>query len=125
MGQWDQYLHHQRVQVRRQDAAIDARRQHARAVAADLAVLLAREFGVCRVLLFGSVVAEGFSLQSDIDLAVFGLAPDRFFEAWSALAQASDFAVDLIALETASESLRSVVLSEGVTLYDSERESNR
>jgi predicted nucleotidyltransferase len=125
MGQWDQYLQHQREEVRRQDAAIDARRQRARAVAVDLAALLAREFHVSRVLLFGSLVAEGFSLESDIDLAVSGLEPDRFFEAWSALSQASDFAVDLIVLETASDSLRAVAVSEGVTLYDREREPNR
>jgi predicted nucleotidyltransferase len=124
MGRWDQYLQGQREEIRRQDAAIDARRQRAREVAVDLASLLAREFHASRVLLFGSVVAEGFSLESDIDLAVSGLEPDRYFEAWSALSQASDFAVDLVVLETASDSLRTVALSQGVTLYDREREPN-
>ena len=42
---------------------------------------LAEHYGVRRVVLFGSLPAGRFREGSDVDLAVDGLAPERFFRA--------------------------------------------
>ena len=74
----------------------------ARAEAKRLAQILADEFGVKRVYLFGSF-AWGFETQpdSDIDLAVEGLPPRHFFKAYGRLERASRYAFDLVPLEQA------------------------
>lgn len=120
MGRWDQYIRHEREEVEQREAAIRARKQVARAAAEKMAAELGQRFRVTRVWLFGSLRSGQFSLHSDIDLAVLGLDPRQYFTAWSALSGSSDFQVDLVCLETASESLRQMVLSEGVILYDGE-----
>ncbi|MBI3942775.1 MAG: nucleotidyltransferase domain-containing protein, partial [Chloroflexi bacterium] len=48
--------------------------------------MLRERFGVRQVILFGSLGGRGgpWHSQSDIDLAVAGLAPEEFFTAYSA-----------------------------------------
>ena len=58
----------------------------ARQAAERVAALLAREFSARRVVLFGSLASCRFGARSDIDLAVDGVDPARFFAA-SAAAQ--------------------------------------
>ncbi|MEK6607112.1 MAG: nucleotidyltransferase domain-containing protein [Myxococcota bacterium] len=78
---------------------------------------LVREFGVRRVVAFGSLVwSERFHSRSDVDLAVEGIAPDRFFEAWSRLERLVGRSIDLIALESCPELLRARILREGRAL---------
>lgn len=71
-----------------------------------------------RVYLIGSVRdLDRFRTDSDIDLAVEGLDPAEYWQAWSiveALAEATG--VDLIRLETAANSLRESVQIEGEEL---------
>ena len=93
----------QQREVRLQEAA--AGRAAARAAAA----LLRHEYGVTEVWLFGSLLSEPRHDTFDVDLAVRGLPPERYF---SALARVSDLVgrpVDLIPLETCSERLRRTV----------------
>lgn len=78
--------------------------------------LLADRFGVVRAYLFGSVVRGTADARSDLDLAVEGLPPERYFEALAALAEVTPFDVDLVRLEEAPPSLRALVLREGRAL---------
>jgi len=86
-----------------------------------LSDLLTQEFGAKRVYLFGSLVREGkFCERSDIDLAVEGIEPSRFFEAGAALDRACDYRyqIDLVDLERARTGVRELILTEGVLLCD-------
>jgi predicted nucleotidyltransferase len=75
--------------------------------------LLLEGHGVRRVWLFGSLVVGEPTLESDVDLAVEGLASSAYFSALADLMALFKGPVDLLRLEEASESLRQRVLSEG------------
>jgi predicted nucleotidyltransferase len=82
------------------------------------ATLLKAEFGAERVVLFGSMAHEAWYVpDSDVDLAVDGLRADSYWRAWQALEEViQDRPVDLIDLESASESLRKSIDRYGVDL---------
>ncbi|MCB0003256.1 MAG: nucleotidyltransferase domain-containing protein [Anaerolineae bacterium] len=105
-----------REQQRRQFAS--DRRAAAWLVARKAGALLTNEFGANRVLVFGSLAhGHWFGPRSDIDLAASGIPADLFWRAWSALdAIGSSFEINLIALETATASLRTTIEEEGVEL---------
>lgn len=76
---------------------------------------LKKQFGVKKVVLFGSIIHSGlFHSRSDIDIAVWGLKGREYYRAVGVL-QALDpeIGIDLIAYEQASSSLRKVIHSEG------------
>jgi len=99
-------------------AASEKRRSLAWPIARAAADLLKRQFGARRVILYGSVAhGHWFGPRSDIDLAEDGISPADFWRAWSALDSiAQGFEINLIALESATESLRRVIAQEGVDL---------
>ncbi len=80
--------------------------------------ILKTRFGVRRVVLFGSLAhAAWFAEDSDVDLAVEGLAGKDYWEAWRTVEEiVGDRPVDLIDIETSSESLRQAVERHGVEL---------
>lgn len=78
-----------------------------------LAAVLVRDFGVTRVVVFGSVARADVNARSDIDLAVLGLAPAAYFTALAALANVTSFDIDLVPLEEASPEIRRSVEAEG------------
>ena len=78
--------------------------------------VLKEQFGAVRVVVFGSL-AHGawFHSESDIDLAVAGIAPELFWRAWCALDRVSEgFEINMMALEGAPESLRQEIEMRGV-----------
>lgn len=82
------------------------------------AILLKRRFAVQRVILFGSLAdGDWFSDSSDIDIAVEGLAPGDYWEAWRLVESViSERPVDLVEIEAAGESLRRLIERQGVEL---------
>ena len=67
-------------------ADLSKRRRFANLTAREAAEILRNEFGAKKVILFGSLAQRGrFTLWSDIDLAVQGIPPSRFFEAVGAV----------------------------------------
>lgn len=82
------------------------------------AALLRSRFGARRVILFGSLAhAAWFSPESDVDLAVEGIAGDDYWQAWEEVEQViGDRHVDRIDLSMASESLRQAVSRHGIEL---------
>jgi len=91
----------------------------ARVEARHVAHVLVREFGASRVYLFGSLAQEGqFHERSDVDLAVEGLAPERFFKAWAAAGACSDVPIELVDLDEVGEPMRALILQYGELLCD-------
>ncbi|MGC8960585.1 MAG: nucleotidyltransferase family protein [Chloroflexia bacterium] len=82
------------------------------------AALLRSRFGAQRVVLFGSLAhAAWYSPESDIDLAVEGIAGADFWQAWVEVEEMiGDRQIDLIDLATASESLRQAIARHGIEL---------
>jgi predicted nucleotidyltransferase len=77
--------------------------------------ILRDRFRARRVILFGSVVGHGtWHPGSDLDLAVEGIPPEQFFQAWAALRELlpPGLNVDLVDLEHAGEALRARILGE-------------
>jgi predicted nucleotidyltransferase len=78
------------------------RQQQGWAVARQAAQILKTEFGVKRVVLFGSMLdANALTWRSDIDLAVLGLAAHDLFKAGAAIDRGHDFGIDLVPIEDA------------------------
>jgi len=86
--------------------------------AREAAALLKGRFRAARVVLFGSLAHGAWSgHDSDVDLAVEDVCGDDYWRAWEEVeAIFGRRSVDLIALETASSSLRAAVDRYGVTL---------
>lgn len=92
----------------------------AKAIAAHCAELLAETYGVRRVWLFGSLLSpESARVDADIDLAVEGLAPARYFAALASLYRhlPPGMELDLVAMETAQPALRQHILEKGLLIH--------
>lgn len=93
-------------------------RSQALAYAQELAAVLADQYSVKRVILFGSALEKGrFNHRSDIDLAVEGLIPYDFFHALGCLMNKSTFPIDLKLYEEAGSLLKSRIMK-GKVLYE-------
>lgn len=90
--------------------------QQARRDALQIAAMLRRDFGVTRVVLFGSLVRGRFCSASDIDLAVADLQPNAYFPALAQAAGLSVFPVDLKPLEDLDAHFRERILAVGEDL---------
>jgi predicted nucleotidyltransferase len=72
----------QNMERHREDPEVSRRREHAWKVARSAAEMLKRRFGATRVVVFGSLTRkEGFTPWSDVDLAVWGIAPEEYYHA--------------------------------------------
>jgi len=76
---------------------------------------LARRHGAARVWLFGSS-AKGRKHGRDLDLAVDGVAPARFFQFMGELTLSLSKPVDLVSLERRSK-LTALIRKEGIPIY--------
>ncbi len=76
----------------------------------------AREFNVKAVWIFGSSLEEDTEAQ-DIDLAVEGIAPDRFFKFYARLFMALTKPVDLVDLSQDSP-IATIIRDKGVCIYE-------
>ncbi len=74
--------------------------------------------GASRVVGIGSafVPDRRFTWRSDIDLAVAGLPAERFFSVSAEAAELTDFALDIIPIESATDAMRRTLLEDGVDL---------
>jgi predicted nucleotidyltransferase len=90
--------------------------QQAWAALGPIAQMLRQDFGATRILVFGSLVRGTFHPDSDLDLAVAGIPPDRYFEALAAVNQNSPRWIDLKPLESLEAHFRDRVLATGVEI---------
>jgi predicted nucleotidyltransferase len=81
--------------------------------------ILSRDPGVRRIWLFGSV-AKGRQpdFRSDVDLAVEGLAAERYLSVWAALDEGLRLSPDLVRWEEANATLRDQIERWGILLYE-------
>ena len=93
------------------------RRARAKRDAGRIAAFLKRH-GARRVVGVGSAFdpARRFTWRSDIDIAVAGLQADRFFELSARAVDLTEFSLDIIPIEAATERMRRVIAAEGVEL---------
>ncbi len=91
----------------------DQRAHRLRALLPRARGVLVEVHGASTVRLFGSLAGGGFREMSDVDLAVEGLDESRYFAALADLMALFDGPVDLVRMETASDSLRDRIAVEG------------
>ncbi len=84
--------------------------------------ILSDNYGAERVILFGSLAREEFRINSDIDLAVSGMAGENYFKALGHLLMESPYSCDLVTIEDAPDLLKQRIEEDGVILYDRERD---
>jgi predicted nucleotidyltransferase len=96
-------------------AAADERAARFRSRLPDAVAALKRA-GAHRVIVFGSFANGRYTELSDVDIAVDGLASDRYFAVLADLMALFESPVDLVVLEQAPKSLVDRIEVEGVEL---------
>jgi len=91
--------------------------EKARQEVTQMASLLVDQYDVQRIILFGSLTRDRFVAESDIDLAVEGLAPAKYFEVLSRLNQMAERSVDLKLWDDLDPHFQSRVLVTGEVIY--------
>ncbi|MFN3983629.1 MAG: nucleotidyltransferase family protein [Caldilinea sp.] len=118
--QWRNYQPGQRIEAgnAEQTKRLHQRRQEAWRVARQAAQILREQYGAVRVLIFGSLAHDdSFTGWSDIDLAVWGIPPERFYSAVAAVGELSpSFRIDLVDPAACRPALRRTIEAEGVEL---------
>ena len=101
-----------------QSKYLEERRAKALELAKKASFLLRQRYGAKRVVVFGSLARKkAFSACSDIDLAAWGIAPDKFFSAVAAVTGLSpDFKIDLVEPDTCREAMRDSILKHGIEI---------
>ena len=120
----EQYVHYWSQRFREEEERARIRVQQ-RLKALPQAVEILQKYGCRRIILFGSLVREGrhISERSDIDLAVEGLPPEKFFSALGELMLSLPFPVDLKPLEEVDPFLKRMILEHGKIIYEQEKRS--
>lgn len=90
----------------------------AQRIARQAAMVLKQQFAARRVVLFGSVArVDRFTPWSDIDLAVWGVPPERFYAAVAAVTRlGAEIGVDLVDSERCGATLHTAIERDGVEL---------
>lgn len=108
--------HHQRRNQETEQRYARYELGHVRA--REAAEYLKTTFAIETVWLFGSMLTpEDVYLESDIDLAVKGLSLEHYCSALGELlVSIKEFSIDLVRIESAPESLRTVIYEQGLML---------
>ncbi|MBD3232125.1 MAG: hypothetical protein GF315_00210 [candidate division Zixibacteria bacterium] len=80
-------------------------------------IRISKEFGAKKVILFGSYFRDADSAH-DIDIAVSGIDPKRFFKYYGKVSMVVGPEVDIIDLDDIRQHLRKRILSRGEVLYE-------
>jgi uncharacterized protein len=113
-----QYVAHFRQRQGRDSLQQQYRYQYGWEQARIAAHILKTRYGVKQVFLFGSLLSpKAVHINSDIDLAVWGLPVEQYSDAvGTLLLTVKGFSIDLVCLETAQSSLKQTILQVGVEL---------
>ncbi len=105
----DMEIYRQTAKQKQQAFQENRRIRHERGwqVAHKAAALLKERFGASRVIVFGSLLRpEVFDERSDVDLAVWGVADDKYLRAVAAVtALDREISVDLVQMELSRSSI--------------------
>ena len=105
------------ARARREQAEWESLRSKVREALPGLIAVLVREYGVRRVMLFGSLLRSTPSQRPDIDLLVEGLDASRRAEALGRLFLLAPLPVDLVPRELGRREIVQRALKEGEILY--------
>jgi len=117
--EWRKFKPGKRIATRAaQSKDLEERRAKALELAKKASFLLRKRYGAKRVVVFGSLARrKAFSAWSDIDLAAWGIVPDKFFSAVAAVTGLSpDFKIDLVEPDTCREAIRTSIEKHGVEI---------
>lgn len=92
----------------------------ARSQLVDIVNILVEKFQVTKVIVFGSLVKDKFTAESDIDIAVEGIDKKDFFRALSEVNRQTDRWVDLKPLEDLEPHFRKRVFETGECIYEAD-----
>ena len=97
---------------------LEERRVKALELAKKASFLLRQRYGAKKVVIFGSLArAKAFRTWSDIDLAAWGIAPDKFFSAVAAVTGLSPvFKIDLVEPDTCREAMKNSIHKHGIEI---------
>ena len=97
---------------------VEKRRQNALELAAIYGRMLVEKFGAKLVKLVGSTLQPGrFNERSDIDLVVYSMPKENFFNAVAACMN-EEFDIDVIPYEDANEFMKKAIERSGVIVYE-------
>lgn len=114
IGEWQQY---RPFHTRKKSALETQRSSEARRLAETLAIELRERFGAEQVTLFGSLARGELTDRSDIDLAVWGIPPQKFYRAVAFVSGFSaHWRIDLVDGDDCSSSLLRSIEQEGIAL---------
>ena len=110
--EWKRYT----VPKRQVPAEVMQRWEKAWKLLPKLTTLLRDRFGATQIKVFGSAIkADYFSLDSDIDLAAWGIPKSKYYEAFSAVMDCSEeFKVDLVNPNTCRPWILESIAEEGI-----------
>jgi uncharacterized protein len=118
--EWREYRPSRVLEEReeRESAMMAQRKKEAWNLAKRAAHLLRKEFAAERVVAFGSLAhGHWFTPWSDVDLAAWGIPPERFYAAVAAVTDLSfSLKIDLIDIETCRPALKTMIEKEGIEL---------
>ena len=118
--QWQPYIEAARHRVKRPKLTVAEQNEREQLLnrVRQVATELKTQFMAERVILFGSLAnSDWFSPTSDVDLAVDGLLPDTYWQAWRLAEEIiPNHPVDFVDLKTVKESLRLAILRDGIEL---------
>lgn len=114
------YRPFQAMEVFKKDPGVAQRRDRAWRVARAAADLLRSEYGATRVVVFGSLSRRTlFTPWSDIDMAVWGIKPERYFSAAGAamdVGLGSGIKVDLVDPKNCSQAFQENIEVDGIEI---------
>lgn len=99
---------------RQQSAQLEVLKRQAWQDVQHIAKVLRQQFGATGIFVYGSLMKERFSAESDIDIAVTGLAKERFFEAIAVVNDGCDRWVDLKPIESLEPYFWQRIQSQGI-----------
>lgn len=114
------YIDYWQARAAKQVAQYKAWEKEAWVDAQTAASILRKQFGATNIIVFGSLVKDKFGEDSDIDMAVEGIAPSEFFAALSAINWQSKWEIDLKPLEALEPHFKQRVLETGVAIDEKE-----
>jgi predicted nucleotidyltransferase len=116
--QMARYKRTARVRWRAEKEREKAQLERAWQLAHQVAELLKKEYGVQRIMVFGSLVQpDRFTLWSDVDLAAWGLTSANWLKAIAAVRNLSDeVELNLVDVTACSPELLAVIEQQGVSL---------
>ncbi|GFP20612.1 hypothetical protein HKBW3S03_02115 [Candidatus Hakubella thermalkaliphila] len=113
-----EYRRGARARQEQEQRNLARRRERAWVLARRVATLLREQYGVTRVVVFGSLAQKGrFTRWSDVDIAAWGIRPEDTFQAMGAVMDLdSEIQVNLLDVETCRPSLLAAIEREGIDL---------